>query len=586
MSRKLTGLAGLVAWLLLGCAMPAPAEMSENPVVEEIDVASIEPVPTNVEWRPVVQTIDGTDMALVPPGCFQMGLDNGIMPMMVHEVCFDAPFWIDVYEVTNEQYGTAGYAQGDDFPRDNVTWAEAANHCIQRGARLPTEAEWEYAARGPDGLDYPWGDTFDETLVIYQGSSELSAASVGSLPAGASWVGALDMSGNVAEWVNSHFEPYPYDASDGREDPGSGERVVRGGAYTDDPDLLRAGQRAPLNPGNTYNSLGFRCAMSAAGDGTALAEDNDIDDTSSPSVMVEEPLPAYHADGAWVRAGYMAEPRYMLSAVTVDGLIYVSGGTSGADTFDVFDSTTEEWRALADLPDERTLHMSVAHKGQIYVMGGVGLVFDTSGETNTWQYDPASGTWANRASMPEGRWGGAAVAAGEYIYVVGGRGNTTAVLRYDPAVDSWTELAGLGSNRWGVAAAAIDGKIYLIGGTETPQWDGVEVAKRVDVYDIATDAWKAGPALPEGLFGHSTVAFENTVVVLGGGSFHEYLDTVYALDIANGEWTAVGPMPAGNAWAGTTLVDDSIVLVGGTTRVAGVGMSAARAHGRVLIYQP
>ncbi len=152
---------------------------------------------------------------LVPAGCFQMGSEDGEDDEKpVHEVCFEEPFWIDKYEVTNGQFvvfnGQAAresFFSGDDRPREQITWFEAQAFCESREARLSTEAEWEYAARGPDGLVYPWGNEWDQSRVIgfrFRGSIT-GTAPVGSIPAGASWVGALDMSGNVWEWVGDWY---------------------------------------------------------------------------------------------------------------------------------------------------------------------------------------------------------------------------------------------------------------------------------------------------------------------------------------------------------------------------------------------
>jgi len=131
-----------------------------------------------------------------------------------HEQCFAEPFWIDVYEVTNEQYGSYREMQGADRPREMITWFEAATHCESRGARLPTEAEWGYAARGPDSLIFPWGNELAAASVNFCDINcmpvapwaELSSddgyrttAPVGTYPQGVSWVGALDMSGDVWE---------------------------------------------------------------------------------------------------------------------------------------------------------------------------------------------------------------------------------------------------------------------------------------------------------------------------------------------------------------------------------------------------
>ncbi len=226
----------------------------------------------NADWTPYVEVINGVEMALVPAGCFQMGSNDGPsdeQPM--HKVCFDAPFWIDVYEVTNRLYGGADCTQWSsdkDQPRICGTWDDAQAHCASRGARLPTEAEWEYAARGPDGLIYPWGNDFIPDNVVYQGNADGQTWAVGSKPGGISWVGAYDLSGNVWEWVNDWYNSGYYGTLvDGAVNPqgpsSSGDRrVLRGGSWDYDLDSVRAALRYWETPVISSNDYGFRCALS------------------------------------------------------------------------------------------------------------------------------------------------------------------------------------------------------------------------------------------------------------------------------------------------------------------------------------
>jgi formylglycine-generating enzyme required for sulfatase activity len=240
---------GLTA-LLAGCARPL----------------GFAPVTSNADWDPVIEEFDGVEMALVPVGCFMMGSSEGASAneRPVHEQCFEEPFWIDVYEVTNAQYGSSGEWSGDNLPRETVSWFDAVAHCESRGARLPTEAEWEYAARGPDGLTYPWGDELVADNVVYRENSDRQPAEVGSRPGGVSWVGALDMSGNIYEWMSSIYALYPYDASDGREADGdsdsSSPRMWRGGSWYYGADYLRGNRRYSSSPDLVWSDGGFRCA--------------------------------------------------------------------------------------------------------------------------------------------------------------------------------------------------------------------------------------------------------------------------------------------------------------------------------------
>ncbi|NJK33172.1 MAG: SUMF1/EgtB/PvdO family nonheme iron enzyme, partial [Deltaproteobacteria bacterium] len=230
-------------------------------------------VTRNADWEPFVQEFDGVEMVLVPAGCFMMGSDDGDSDERpVHEQCFDEPFWIDRYEVTQADFerlggqkANANWFDGADRPVERITWFEARDFCDQREMRLPTEREWEYAARGPDNLVYPWGDSRNANNAVWDGNSGGRTAKVGSISSGVSWVGALDLSGNVWEWTKSVYENYPYEPDDRREaDQGDGTdvRVLRGGSFDGTSYTLHAANRNGLNPRGEYNDFGLRCARS------------------------------------------------------------------------------------------------------------------------------------------------------------------------------------------------------------------------------------------------------------------------------------------------------------------------------------
>jgi formylglycine-generating enzyme required for sulfatase activity len=246
--------------LLASCAGARPARLVER----------------NADWTPEARTIDGVMMVWAPPGCFVMGSDDGRRDERPpHRQCFERGYWIDQTEVTNAQYGSEGAYPGPLRPRGNLTWVEARDFCRQRGARLPTEAEWEYAARGPDSLIYPWGNLLIEQFHNLDKRSD-EPAEVGSYPAGASWVGALDMSGNLWEWVSSAYAPYPYQGDDGRErDDAAGNAGNAGNADDADnsvPRVFRGGwlsyvdrgtsavMRFRMDPEERDWRVGFRCA--------------------------------------------------------------------------------------------------------------------------------------------------------------------------------------------------------------------------------------------------------------------------------------------------------------------------------------
>ena len=232
-------------------------------------------------------------MVYVPAGSFWMGsdendpdADDDEKPQ--HKVTLDA-FWIDRTEVTNGQYRRCvddgacrqpsekgswtrdSYYDNPDFddtPVIYVDWEQANAYCAWAGRRLPTEAEWEKAARDTDKRTYPWGEGIDCSRANYwgqDGGCVGDTASMGSYPSGTSPYGALDMAGNVGEWTGSLYKPYPYNAQDGREDPAAGgSRVVRGGSWYHYQWDVRAASRARGGPSVANGSVGFRCARSGS----------------------------------------------------------------------------------------------------------------------------------------------------------------------------------------------------------------------------------------------------------------------------------------------------------------------------------
>jgi serine/threonine protein kinase/formylglycine-generating enzyme required for sulfatase activity len=249
---------------------PTPTVATLTPSVTFTPSATSFPaVYTNSDWTPQIKSFKGVAMVLVPPGCFMMGSDNGRdNEKPASQVCFDKPFWIDEYPVTQGQFkqrgGQAAHSPkfvGDKQPMEQISWFEARSFCeANRGTRLPTEAEYEYAARGPDDLIFPWGNTFDPNNVVYSKNSNQRTADVDSKPGNVSWVGAIDMIGNVWEWTSSIYQPYPYNATDGRENPAdtTSSRVFRGNSGSD--LVQRAAVRIDSAPVNAGPFGGFRCA--------------------------------------------------------------------------------------------------------------------------------------------------------------------------------------------------------------------------------------------------------------------------------------------------------------------------------------
>jgi len=191
-------------------------------------------------------------------------------------------FWIDQTEVTNAQYeicvssGSCSPSRlkddlefnGSDYPAAGIPWLQAAEYCDWAGGRLPSEAEWEYAARGSDGHIFPWGDEFDcQKGNFWEACTPCddgfsSPSPVGSFPEGASWVGATDMAGNVWEWVADEYDESTIGYGVISDSPASGDwRILRGGSWGYCPAFLRSAYRYQVKSEADYLAVGFRCVV-------------------------------------------------------------------------------------------------------------------------------------------------------------------------------------------------------------------------------------------------------------------------------------------------------------------------------------
>ena len=217
----------------------------------------------------------GFPMVFVPAGEFLMGSNTNSNERPPHQVYLD-DYWIDKYPVTNDQFqrfmSEKDYqAQGnwrseftpgkENHPVVNVTWDDASAFCEWAGKRLPTEAQWEKAARGADGRVYPWGNQWDGSRCNASGRG---TTPVDQYPNGVSPYGCYDMGGNVDEWCEDWHDKSYYASSPKQNPtgPSSGAtRVLRGGSWgTADDDFLRTAYRTYLVPTRYYYYIGFRCA--------------------------------------------------------------------------------------------------------------------------------------------------------------------------------------------------------------------------------------------------------------------------------------------------------------------------------------
>ena len=221
------------------------------------------------------------DVVRVPAGCFQMGSDDGDHDERPpHEVCLSV-FYIDRLEVSNGRYAqcvAAGVCRAPDRyperpelseadrPVVGVSWLDADRYCQWVGMRLPTDAEWELAAAGTDGRQYPWGNELPSCdRAVYAHCPPHSTVAVDSYPEGASPYGALHMAGNAWEWVADWWAPYYYRRSP-RQDPPGPEigrmRSIRGGCWNRSLWHLRVADRDSGVVGLRNDHVGFRCARS------------------------------------------------------------------------------------------------------------------------------------------------------------------------------------------------------------------------------------------------------------------------------------------------------------------------------------
>jgi serine/threonine-protein kinase len=267
--------------------------LSQEPVPETVETLSptetITPAPTLGIGSTMISPIDGMQVIYVPAGEFVMGSDDRNANEQPSHMIYLDDYWIDRTEVTNGKYAQCvadgvcrapvsnssntqdqyyGSPEFDQYPVIFVTWDDANTYCHWAGRRLPTEAEWEKAARGSDARICPWGNDAPSTNLVNFNWAIGDTTPVGSYPAGVSPYGAVDMSGNVWEWVADWYDSNYYNNSpiENPQGPSSGgRRVLRGGSWYYEVNYIRAAFRFSADANSMLNDLGFRCALSDTG---------------------------------------------------------------------------------------------------------------------------------------------------------------------------------------------------------------------------------------------------------------------------------------------------------------------------------
>jgi formylglycine-generating enzyme required for sulfatase activity len=264
-------------------------EPSATSTLTPTETASETPVPvvTIGVSTSQVSAVDGMTLLYVPAGAFTMGAEDGYSDERpVHQVELSA-FWVDQTEVTTGMYARCeaagvcsrplrkssnvidlyyGSERTANYPVIFITWQDAVDYCTWAGRRLPTEAEWEKAARGEETRPFPWGSMSPDGMLLNFDRNNPDPVATGSYPAGASPYGALDMAGNVMEWVADWYDEGYYSISPlvDPKGPETGEyRSVRGGSWAYNAMGVRSAHRFIQNPKKPRFDLGFRCVLSA-----------------------------------------------------------------------------------------------------------------------------------------------------------------------------------------------------------------------------------------------------------------------------------------------------------------------------------
>ncbi len=614
------------------------------------------------EWRFTTQSAPTassyTPSSIFPPtvlvekGSFTMGDtwgggDSDEKP--THKVTLTYDFYMGKYEVTFDEYDAFCEATGRSKPRDyygwgretrpviNVSWNDAIAYCnwlsgeeklpksydsngnlLDKdgrvttdpskvvGYRLPTEAEWEYAARGGNkskGYKYSGSDNVDMDNVAwyYSNSGHKTQRAGMGVP---NELELYDMGGNVWEWCSDWFGSYSSSAQTNPYNSTAGSyRVARGGSWNDDAVYVRISSRGYYTPTSTISYLGFRIARTVTHEGEnrpPLAPYNPSPsekETNQPTTITlswECSDPDGDSLTYDVYFGTSSNPtkvstsqsgrtlnRSNLSYGTTYYWKVVAKDSKGATTEGPVWKFKTQSATPKSMPTARSWLAAVNIGNKIMVIGGGNRLTKTPYARNE-IYNPITNSWETRTPMPTPRY---ALAAAEYngkVYVFGGQqifGNASPVNKveiYDPVTDSWTTGSPMPKAMCELSAATCGDKIYVIA--------GLNYATRyntLQIYSPDTDSWTVGAPLPKAFSQHAAVGYGGKVYVFGGmDNSRKRLDTVYIYDPQSNTWSSGTPAPTARSEIAAAVVGSKIYIFGGITKDFTEGLTT------VDIYDP
>lgn len=283
--------------------------------------------------------------------------------------------------------------------------------------------------------------------------------------------------------------------------------------------------------------------------------------------------------GSWTPMAELPQRRTELSAVTLDGQVYVAGGLNqgpGGDEFYRYDPASDTWTELAPLPEDRHHAPMAAYDGTVYVVAGVAnrafpnqaFLGSFSTTETLFAYDVASDTWREGPPLP-GPVGAHAVATTDdgQIHMVGGIGETAIPaldqhLVFDTATETWSSLPPLPTAREHLGATYLDGVMYTAAGR------GGGRAAEFEAYDVETQQWTILPDVPTPRSGVAVVAFQGQIYVFGGETLNGTFDNAERYDPATRSWQEVTPMRSARHGLGGVALDDGIMLIAGGPQVS------------------